>query len=179
MIEHNHPIVLTQRWLERAVIGLNLCPFAKAVHVKSQIAWVVSGAQCENALLADLEREMLALVAADPQLVDTTMLLHPQVLTEFFEFSRFLPRTDTLLNKLGLHGVLQVASFHPQYQFADSAADDVGNCTNRSPVPCLHLLREASVARAVAAFPDAALIYSNNIATLRALGLHGWRHLLE
>ena len=168
-----------QRWLEHAVIGLNLCPFAKAVHVKGQIAWVLSDARTERALLADLEREIQTLLATDPTLVETTMLVHPHVLTEFFDFNLFLTRAETLLEQLALNGVLQIASFHPQYQFADSADDDPSNNSNRSPLPCLQLLREASVTRAVAAYPDAEQIYQRNIARLRSLGQPAWQRLLE
>lgn len=179
MNEPTDPMSLMQRWLERAVIGLNLCPFAKAVHSKGQIAWVLSDARTERALLADLEREMRTLVATHPALVDTTMLVHPNILTEFLDFNRFLARAEALLEQLALNGVLQIASFHPQYQFADSANDDPGNNSNRSPLPCLHLLREASVTRAVATFPDTEQIYQRNIATLRSLGQPAWRRLLD
>lgn len=167
----------TRRWLERAVIGLNLCPFAKGVHLKQQIRWVESRAQDTESLLADLVQELQLLAAADPEAIDTTLLLHPQVLQNFEDYNDFLDVVDAVLEELGLDGVLQVASFHPDYRFEGTAADDVENCSNRSPHPMLHLLREDSIARAVASVPDAATIYERNIATLRRLGPAGWRAL--
>jgi uncharacterized protein len=169
----------TRVWLESAVIGLNLCPFAKAVHVKQQIRWVVSDAADEAALLAALHAELLFLRGADPQAIDTTLLIHPHALQDFFDYNQFLNRADALLQSLELDGVLQIASFHPQYQFAGTAAQDVTNYTNRSPYPMLHLLREDSVARAVAAAPDAATIFERNIATLKRLGVAGWNALFD
>ncbi|MFY9510719.1 MAG: DUF1415 domain-containing protein [Rubrivivax sp.] len=171
------PLAATQQWLERAVIGLNLCPFAKAVHLKQQIRWVESSAQDPEALLADLVHELQWLAAADPKAVDTTLLVHPQVLQDFEDYNQFLDIADTALEALGLDGVLQVASFHPDYRFDGTAAADVENFSNRSPHPMLHLLREDSIERAVAAFPDAAEIYERNIDTLRRLGVAGWRAL--
>jgi uncharacterized protein len=164
----------TRRWLERAVIGLNLCPFAKAVHARRQIRWVVSRATSESALLADLQHELQSLAAADPQAVDTTLLIHPEVLQDFHAYNQFLGRADRAIVKLQLQGVLQAASFHPHYQFHDCEPDDVANCSNRSPFPMLHLLRESSIDRAVAAFPEAETIYDANIRTLRRLGRSGW-----
>ncbi len=170
-------LAATRHWLERAVIGLNLCPFAKGVHVKGQIRYVVSAAGDDEALLADLERELLALLALAPEAVETTLLIHPRVLQDFADFARFLDLVEVVLHMHRLHGVLQVASFHPDYVFADTDADDITNCTNRSPFPTLHLLREASLDRAVAAFPEAAAIYEHNMQTLRELGRDGWREL--
>lgn len=167
-------VVATRLWLERAVIGLNLCPFAKAVHVKGQIRYVVSPADTPEALLAELRAELQWLAAADPQVTDTTLLIHPWVLGDFLDFNEFLHDADGAVHALGLEGVLQVASFHPQYQFAGTDADDIGNFTNRSPFPTLHLLREDSIDRAVAAFPQAESIYEANIATLERLGPQGW-----
>lgn len=164
----------TRRWLERAVIGLNLCPFAKAVHAKQQIRWVVSHATSETALLADFVRELRSLAAADPQAVDTTLLIHPDVLQDFHAYNQFLGRADRAIVKQQMQGELQVASFHPQYQFHDCEPDDIANCSNRSPYPMLHLLRESSIDRAVAAFPEAEAIYDANIRTLRRLGRDGW-----
>ena len=168
----------TRRWLEAAVVGLNLCPFAKAVHAKGQIRWVLSDARDPAALLDDLVRELQFLAAADAQDVETTLLVHPQVLGDFLDFNDFLDVADAALVDLGLDGTLQIASFHPQYQFADSPPDDITNFTNRSPHPTLHLLREASIARAVASVPDAAEIYERNMRTLQQLGHAGWRTLL-
>jgi hypothetical protein len=170
-------IAATRHWLEKAVIGLNLCPFAKAVHVKDQIRYVVSEAETPEALLAELTAELRALVAADPEETETTVVIHPRVLTNFLDYNDFLGVADAAIAELGLEGVLQIASFHPQYQFAGTEADAIENYTNRSPYPMLHLLREASVERAVAAFPDAAQIYEKNMETLRRLGHDGWRRL--
>jgi hypothetical protein len=167
----------TQRWLERAVIGLNLCPFAKAVHVKQQIRYVVSEATDEETLLAELLHELRLLADSDADQIETTLLIHPHVLGDFLDYNEFLDIADAAVSELDLDGVLQVASFHPDYQFADSEPDDIENFSNRAPYPTLHLLREDSVARAVAAFPDAANIYERNIETLRRLGNKGWRAL--
>ena len=166
----------TQRWVQRAVIGLNLCPFAKAVEVKRQVRYVVSHASGTKPLLADLKRELLALVAADAVL-DTTLLVVPDGFAEFLDFNALLERADKLLVDLDLDGVLQIASLHPQYQFADTEPDDITNYTNRSPYPTLHLIREASIDRAVEAFPEAEMIYETNMATMEKLGLDGWKEL--
>ena len=176
-LEQDAIIADTRRWMERAVIGLNLCPFAKAVHVKQQIRWCVSEATTPEALLDDLIAEMRHLAEADPEQVDTTLLIHPEVLTDFLDFNDFLDLADAALEALELDGILQVASFHPDYQFADAQADDIGNFTNRSPYPTLHLIREDSLDKAVAAFPQADAIYEANIATLEALGHEEWRKL--
>lgn len=167
----------TRHWLERAVIGLNLCPFAKAVHVKDQVHYVVSAAQERAELLLDLEAELEALLALQPAVRETTLLIAPECLKDFLEFNDFLGQANRLLRKKGLEGVIQLASFHPAYQFADSDADDVGNFTNRSPYPTIHLLREASIARAVEAFPQPESIYEANLDTLRRLGAEGWADL--
>ena len=168
------PLADTRRWLERAVIGLNLCPFAKAVHAKGQVRYVASEATTPDALLEQLGEELLFLRDAPPDTVDTTLIVHPHVLGDFLDYNDFLELADALVAELGLDGVLQVASFHPQYQFAGSHPDDIENCTNRSPWPTLHLLREDSVSRAVAAYPDADVIVDRNIDTLRTLGRDGW-----
>ena len=170
-------IAETSAWLEKAVIGLNLCPFAKAVHTKGQIRWVLSDATDTAALLQQLTQELQFLAAADPQAVDTTLIVHPQVLQDFLDFNDFLGVAEDALADLGLEGVLQIASFHPDYRFADAEPDDMGNFSNRSPHPTLHLLREASVERAVEAFPEAEAIFENNLRTLDALGAEGWAAL--
>jgi hypothetical protein len=172
-------IAATQDWLEQAVIGLNLCPFARAVHVKGQIRWVESRARDAQGLLEDLVRELQFLAAAEPESVDTTLLVHPHVLNDFPDYNDFLDLADAAIEELGLGGVLQVASFHPEYRFEGTAPDAVDNLTNRSPHPMLHLLREDSIARAVAAFPDAGTIYERNIETLRRLGQAGWCKLMS
>ncbi|MEY8878958.1 MAG: DUF1415 domain-containing protein [Leptothrix sp. (in: b-proteobacteria)] len=172
-------IEATRLWLERAVIGLNLCPFAKAVHVKQQIRYVVSHADTPEALLEELVSELQLLAAADPQQVEMTLLMHPRVLQDFLDYNDFLELADAAVEQLDLGGVLQIASFHPDYQFAGSAPDDIENYTNRSPYPTLHLLREASIDQAVAAFPDAADIFERNIETVQRLGLAGWKKLFS
>ena len=167
----------TVRWLERAVIGLNLCPFAKGVHAKGQIHCAVSSATDPEQLLQELESELKALVEATPEERDTTLLIAPVCLPDFLDFNGFLARTDKLLRKLKLQGELQIASFHPQFQFAGTSTDDVTNCTNRAPYPTLHLLREASIDRAVEVFPEAKDIFERNMQVLEDLGMQGWRAL--
>ena len=152
-MEHDTVIEDTRNWLVKAVIGLNLCPFAKGVHVKNQVRYRVSDASTPEGLLQDLIEELTFLRDADPEEVDTTLLVHP--------------------------GVLQVASFHPDYQFADADADDIENYSNRAPYPTLHLIREESLDRAIEAFPEAEDIYETNKATLRKLGLAGWKKLWQ
>jgi hypothetical protein len=178
-IESERVIAHSRAWLERVVIGLNLCPFAKAVHARGQIRSVVCDATDPDSLLTALRDELDRLATADPTLIDTTLLIHPRVLTDFDAYNQFLDQADAALVDAGLEGVIQVASFHPDYRFAGSAADDIDNATNRSPYPMLHLLREASVERAVQAFPDAAAIYQRNILTLRTLGTKQWRQLMR
>ncbi len=168
-----------RRWLERAVIGLNLCPFAKAVHVKGQVHYVVSRATDWATLLAELERELLALAACDSEQRDTTLLVAPAMLADFLEFDALAAQGERVLAGLGLEGTLQLASFHPHFQFAGTEPDDITNFTNRAPHPTLHLLREASIDRAVQAFPDASAIYEANMATLRRLGPAGWDALWQ
>lgn len=170
-------IAATREWLEKAVIGLNLCPFAKAVYVKEQVRYVVSEAAEPEALLAALAQELSHLAAADPAVTDTTLLIHPQVLQDFLDFNDFLGEADALLAQMGLDGVIQIASFHPDYQFAGTPPDDITNFTNRSPCPTLHLLREASIDKAVEAFPEAEEIYERNIETMERLGVEGWQAL--
>lgn len=175
----NHQTVIdsTRTWVERAVIGLNLCPFAKAVHVKGQIRYVVSDATTEEALLAELAVELEALAEASPEQVETTLLIHPLVLQDFLDYNDFLDLADEAVQALELDGEIQVASFHPAYQFEGTDMDDVENYSNRSPYPTLHLLREASVERAAAEFPDTETIYEKNIETLEELGPEGWKKL--
>lgn len=167
----------TRAWLERAVIGLNLCPFAKAVHVKGQIHFAVSKATQAVELLEDLILELKQLAAADPSVRDTTLLIAPACLPDFLEFNDFLGEADMVLRRLDLDGVIQIASFHPAYQFAGTTPDDITNYTNRAPHPTLHLLREDSIDKAVAAFPQAEDIFEHNMRTLEALGERGWAAL--
>ncbi len=167
-------LAATRHWLARAVIGLNLCPFAKSVYIKEQIRYTVSQSQCGTDVLQELEAELLCLAGADPEQIDTSLLIVPHALNEFGDYNDFLQRARRVLKRTRLTGVIQIASFHPDYQFADSAPDDIENYSNRAPFPILHLLREASVERAIAAFPDAAVIYERNRETLRRLGHDGW-----
>jgi uncharacterized protein len=171
------PIADTRQWLERAVIGLNLCPFAKAVYVKQQVRFVLSDASTPEALLEQLAEELLLLRDTSADEIDTTLIVHPDVLQDFLDYNDFLDNADAAVEALDLEGVLQVASFHPAYQFAGTAFEDISNFTNRSPHPTLHLLREDSVSRAVDAFPDADQIVDRNVATLDKLGVEGWRTL--
>jgi hypothetical protein len=170
-------IAATKLWLERAVIGLNLCPFAKGVHVKNQIRYVVSEARTPEELLQDVLNEFEVLAEASPAEIDTTLLIHPHVLTDFLDYNDFLEVVDAALEDVELDGELQVASMHPQYQFAETELDDITNYTNRSPYPTLHLLREDSIDKAVEAFPEAEQIFDKNIETMRKLGREGWNAL--
>jgi hypothetical protein len=167
----------TRRWLERAVIGLGLCPFAEGVYRGNRIRIHVSEQRSAAGLLDELRSELTLLHAADAAACETTLLIHPWVLNDFMEFNDFLQICDGTVAELGLEGEIQVASFHPQYQFAGTDADDVENHTNHSPYPILHLLREASVERALAGIADPQSIYENNISTLRELGEAGWQAL--
>ncbi len=167
----------TRNWLDKAVIGLNLCPFAKAVRIKDTIRFVCSQARTEAELRADLLDELQLLAATDPAQIETTLLIHPHVLADFLDYNDFLGVADDCLYETGLVGQVQIASFHPDYRFAGSRADSIDNYSNRSPFAMLHLLRESSVEQAVKAFPDAASIYERNIETLRRLGPEGWRKL--
>lgn len=172
-------LVDTRRWLEHAVIGLNLCPFAKSVHVKKQIRYVISRATDEGQLLDEMIQEFRLLADTPAAQLDTTLLVHPLVLTDFAAYNNFLAIIDMTLTQMRWQGTFQVASLHPDYVFADVEADDVSNYTNRSPFPTLHLLREASIDRAVAAFPNPESIYERNIETLQRIGADGWRALLS
>lgn len=167
----------TRRWLQRAVIGLNLCPFAKGVDTKDQIHYVVSPSVGYRDLLADLDQELKGLAALAPTIRDTTLLIAPDACVEFLDFTDLLVQADRLLTKLGFAGVFQIASFHPRYEFADAKPDDIANYTNRAPYPTLHILREESVDRAVKAFPQAEAIYQVNIDTMERIGHTGWTAL--
>ncbi len=176
-MDEDAALLATRAWVERAVIGLNLCPFAKAVQTKNLIRYVCSDARDTTALLDALRGELQLLANTPIEQLETTLLVHPTVLGEFLDYNDFLGEAETLLCELGLEGSLQIASFHPHYQFAGSEVDDIENATNRSPYPTLHLLREASIERAVAAFPEPEAIYESNMRTLRMLGPRGWAEL--
>ena len=167
----------TRRWLERAVIGLNLCPFAKAPHAKGQIHYAVCEGDDRQALLTMLRAELQALADASPNESETTLLIAPRGFDDFLDFNDLLDEADALVTALDLDGTLQVAPFHPRFQFAGTDEDDITNATNRAPYPTLHLIREESIDRAVEAFPEAEAIYEANMATLEKLGHEGWAAL--
>lgn len=178
MTTDQDPVIAeTRAWVDRAVIGLNLCPFAKAPQVKGLVRYVHSTATDPAALLADLIRELERLAEVPAERIETTLLVHPQVLTDFADYNDFIEVAEDTVAELDLEGVLQVASFHPAYQFEGTDVDDVTNATNRSPYPTLHLIREESIDRAVEAFPEAETIYETNMATLETLGAEGWAEL--
>ncbi len=167
----------TRAWVERAVIGLQLCPFARAPQAKGRVRYALSGAADPQALMADLVGELERLAGASPARIETTLLVHPRVLADFDDYNEFLGLAEAALAALDLEGVIQIASFHPDYRFAGSAADDIANATNRSPFPTLHLLREESIARALATFAEPESIYETNIRTMERLGSAGWEAL--
>lgn len=167
----------TRLWLEKAVIGLNLCPFAKAVYMKNQVRLVVSKARHMDDFLEELDRELDLLVATPASEIDTTLLIHPTLFEDFLDFNDFLELADEMLDVLDLGGILQIASFHPQFQFDGTVLDDITNATNRAPYPTLHLIREESLDAAVEAFPEAEMIYERNMEVLRKLGPEGWKAL--
>lgn len=180
LIDTDHPVLAhTRAWVNRAVIGLNLCPFAKGPQVKGQVRYVRSDATDTDTLRADLETELQRLVATPIDQTETTLLVHPEVLSDFFDYNQFVEEAERAVAALDLDGILQVASFHPQYQFAGTDPDDITNATNRSPYPTLHLIREDSIDRAVAAFPEAEAIYAVNMATMERLGPEGWERLQQ
>jgi hypothetical protein len=170
-------IAATKAWLTKAVIGLQLCPFAAGPHLHGRVRYRVSSQRSSVALLDELADELQMLHTAEPLALETTLLIHPHVLTDFLDYNDFLDECDAAVESLGFSGDLQVASFHPLYQFAGTDAGDVENYTNRSPYPMLHLLREASITRAIASFPDIDSIGERNADTMRRLGHEGWRRL--
>jgi uncharacterized protein len=170
-------IAATRQWIERAVIGLNLCPFARLPYLDQRVCFRVSRANGSDGVLDDLCGELQSLAAADPADCETTLLIIPQAFADFLDFNDFLDEAEAALEVLGLDGEIQIASFHPDYRFADSDPDDVENCSNRSPFPTLHLLREASIERAVESIADPDAIFERNIETLRRLGREGWKSL--
>ena len=164
----------TRAWVERAVIGLQLCPYARAPQLAGRERYAVSSAVEPESLLIDLAAELERLAAEPAERLETTLLIHPHALTDFDDYNEFLAHADEALVALGLEGMIQVASFHPRYQFEDTAPDDITNYTNRSPYPTLHLLREESIDEAVAMHPDTESIPTRNIETMKRLGVDGW-----
>ena len=170
-------IAATRHWVETVVVGLNLCPFAKRELVRERIRFVASEATDDDALMMSLQAELELLQANDA--IETTLLIHPRVLTDFADYNQFLDVVDVLLAQMRLTGQLQVASFHPDYQFAGTDADDVENFTNRSPYPMLHLIREASLGAAIANYPDPENIPTRNIERVESLGKDAMQALLQ
>jgi hypothetical protein len=179
MITNSPALDQTRTWVEQAVIGLNLCPFAKAPQVKGLVRYVQSEATDPAVLLSDLMDELQRLFKSPADRLETTLLVHPLVFTDFADFNDFLGVAEDAVADLGLEGVIQVASFHPDYRFEGTTADDISNATNRSPHPTLHLIREDSIDRAVAAFPEAETIFEANMATMERMGPAGWAALAE
>ena len=164
----------TRQWMEKAVIGLNLCPFAKAPHVKGRVRIAVSGAKHGDGFLEDLDRELQLLADTPPEQLETTLLVHPTLFADFLQFNDMLDTAEAAIADNGLEGVIQIAPFHPDFRFEDTEADDIGNYTNRSPYPTLHLIREDSITKAAQAFPDAEAIFGRNIELLEKMGKSGW-----
>ena len=167
----------TRQWLEKAVIGLNLCPFAKAPHVKNLVRISVSQARHLDGFLEDLDRELQLLGDTPADEPETTLLVHPALFPDFDTFNQMLDIADAAVVDNGLEGIVQIAPFHPDFQFEGTDSDDIGNYTNRSPYPTLHLIREDSIAKAAQAFPDASAIFERNIALLEKMGHEGWDKL--
>lgn len=177
-ISDDQIIKATEHWLIKAVIGLNLCPFAKPVHIRKAIHFAVSTAKTEEDVLNDLADQLLFLSEADPEVCETTLLILPNVLAEFADFNDFMELADQLLEEMNLTGTFQIANFHPKFQFAETAPEDIENYTNRSPYPTLHLIREASIEQALKSVRDPEEIFENNIRTMKKLGHEGWRKLM-
>ena len=173
-MNHEEVVAATREWIEKAVIGLNLCPFAKSVYVKNQVRIVVSDARHIDAFLEDLDRELDYLAEVDPEETDTTLLIHPTLFPDFLDFNDVHQIADEAVVEHELDGVIQIASFHPEFQFEGTEPDDITNYTNRAPFPTLHLIREGSLDKAVEAFPEAETIYERNIETMKKLGIAGW-----
>jgi hypothetical protein len=173
-LPHSHAatpaITRTQHWVAEMVVGLNLCPFARAEMVNQRIRYVLVESADTQDLLQTLEAELQFLQVADRSQTETTLIVCPAALPDFMDMQLFLPHADALLKRLGLRGQMQIASFHPDFVFASSSADDPANASNRSPYPTLHLIREDAIARAAASMQDPDSIYEANIALLRQMG---------
>lgn len=170
----------TRRWISSFVIGLGLCPFARGVFEAGRIRYAVSRARDEDALACDLAAELRLLAASAPARVETTLLIHPQVLGDFLDYNDFVGVVERILGKLRLRGTIQVATFHPRYRFAGTEPDAAENYTNRSPYPMLHLLRETSVSEAAAGGAgEGRKIPRRNIEVMRDLGGENIRRRLR
>ncbi|MFT5323627.1 MAG: hypothetical protein ACI8P0_001477 [Planctomycetaceae bacterium] len=165
----NIEIELVREWVEQAVLGLGLCPFAGEHWHAGRVRLVVTEATSEEEVLEALRVEVQLLEKADPAVTETTLLIVVNLLREFGDYNEFIGTVDELGERLGWTGHFQIASFHPDYQFAGTRPDDPENLTNRSPYPLLHVLRESTVTRVLADSPDPDQIPLTNIATLRGL----------
>jgi len=170
-------VTAVRQWVETLVVGMNLCPFAKRELVKNRVRFITTAATTAEQLLHALQAE-LELLNTDPA-IETTLLIHAQVLQDFYDFNDFLDDADNVLVEMGLEGVYQIASFHPNYQFGGTAPDHAENYTNRSPYPVLHLIREASLERVIADYPDVDGIPERNIALMNELGRDKLQALLQ
>lgn len=168
-VEQEHIICQVQRWLEEVVIGLNLCPFAARPTKAGQVCFVVTEARDEEALLQDLQSELERLESTEPAELETTLLIIPHMLGDFMDYNFYLNWVDQLIARRGWEGEFQVATFHPEYQFEGTDAQDAENLTNRSPYPILHLLREQSLENMLARYPDSDEIPENNIRRMNRL----------
>ncbi|HEX5783353.1 MAG TPA: DUF1415 domain-containing protein [Burkholderiaceae bacterium] len=175
MVSDDVVLAATRRWLEEAVIGLNLCPFAKSVYVKNQVRIVVSRARHIDAFLDDLDRELELLKTTPAEEVETTLLVHPTLFPDFLVFNDFLNVADEVLVEHELEGVVQIAPFHPDFVFDGEPEGDMSHYTNRSPYPTLHLIREEGLGKAIDSYGNTDEIYERNIDVLRKLGPAGWR----
>lgn len=176
-MEHEKIIKSVKHWVETLVVGLNLCPFAKRELVKNRVRFFVTEAKTEEQLLSSLQAE-LELLDADLA-IETTLLIHPMALLDFFDYNQFLNTADNLLVRMKMEGIYQIASFHPDYQFSGTESDDAENYTNRAPYPLLHLIREESLERAIADYPDPEMISDRNIMLLKSLGQAKMQALLQ
>jgi len=171
------PATAVRRWVEDVVIDLNLCPFAKRELLAERVRFDVTDASTETELLEVLASELDRLVSTPA--IETTLIIHPHVLSDFLQYNQFLDIADRLLVQLKLEGIFQIASFHPDYQFADTKADDAENFTNRSPYPVLHLLREDSLEKAIASTTDIDQVPLRNIETMKRIGTEALRSMLR
>ena len=170
-------VASTRQWVELFVVGMNLCPFAKRELVKNRVRFEVSDAKTEALLLVALQAE-LELLDSDPS-IETTLLIHPEVLQDFYDYNQFLGYAEDLLVQMKLDGIYQIASFHPDYQFGGTELDDVENYTNRAPYPMLHLIREDSLERVIANYPDVDQIPLDNIELMKSLGQEKLQSLMQ
>ena len=170
-------IQATQKWVETIVVGMNLCPFAKREIVKDRVRYTISESTLQEQLLMDLKTE-LELLDTDTS-IETTLLIHPSILQDFYDYNDFLELADSLLVDMELDGIYQIASFHPNYQFGGTEFDAAENYTNRSPYQMLHLIREASLERVIGSYPDMDEIPDRNIKLMNDMGANRLKEMLE